>query len=122
MTKPYGRKPTTKYYGLYDLPAWTSITESEYQRIHHIVGPALPTMALSTVKYDEHGKPVRAKWRIVALDNLDPHSWTTNECFAPVLSMVELRFLVSLAVHHRRPLRSVDIKQAFCQATLPPDE
>ena len=111
-----------EYYGLYNLPAWTSISESEYQKIRHIVGSALPTMALSTIKYDENGKPKRAKWRIVALGNLDPHAWTTNDCFAPVMSMVELRFLVSLAIHHRRPLRSGDIKQAFCQASLPPNE
>ena len=111
-----------EYYGLKDLPAWTSINESEYQKIKHIVGHALPTMAISTVKYDENNQPKRVKWRIVALGNLDPNQWSTNDCFAPVISMVELRFLVSLAIHHRRPLRSGDVKQAFVQATLPDNE
>ena len=45
----------------------------EYNRIHPTVGAALPTMAISTTKYDENGNPSRAKWQIVALGNLDPH-------------------------------------------------
>jgi len=32
------------YFGLKDLPAWSTITEAEYNNIKHIVGPALPTM------------------------------------------------------------------------------
>lgn len=39
-------------YGLNDLPAWTTISEVEYQIIRHIIGHVLPTMAISTVKYD----------------------------------------------------------------------
>ena len=50
-----------EYYGFYDLPAWISITESEYQKIRHIHGNTLPTMALFTVEYNENGKPVRAR-------------------------------------------------------------
>ena len=29
-------------------------------------------MAISTIKYDEHSQPKRAKYLIVALGNLDP--------------------------------------------------
>ena len=94
----------------------------EYQKIQHIVSHALPTMAISTMKCDENMKPKRAKWIIVALGNLDPQAWSTNDFFAPVISMIEFRFLVSLAVHHKQTLRSGDIKQAFCQATPIPDE
>ena len=108
--------------GLADLPAWTVISEAQYRKLRPTVGNALPTMAISTVKYNENGLPKRAKWRIVALGNLDPHEWSTNECFAPVLSLPELRLLTSLAIHHKRPLLSGDIKQAFCQSTLPPSE
>ena len=57
----------------------------------------MPTMAISVIKYDGDGKPVRAKYRIVALGNLDPHNWTKNDCFAPVLSQFELRFLAAFA-------------------------
>lgn len=111
-----------EFNGLADLPAWTSITESEYRKIRKVVGNALPTMAISTIKYDENGIPTRAKWRIVALGNLNPHEWTTKDCFAPVLSLPELCLLTSLAIHHKRPLKSGDIKQAFVQSTLPPSE
>ena len=92
---------------------------NEYDRFRPTVGSALPTMAISTIKYIEDGKLTHAKWRIVALGNLDPHSWTTSDCFATVISQMELRFLITLAIHHTRILRSGDVKQAFYQATLP---
>ena len=111
-----------EFYGLEKLPAWTHISEKEYQSIRPTVGNLLPTMAISTIKYDENGKPKRCKWRIVALGNLDPHSWSNNDCFAPVLSTMEVRLLTSLAVHHKRTLKNGDIKQAFVQAVLPPNE
>eukprot|EP00957_Ditylum_brightwellii_P028868 2180955-Ditylum_brightwellii.AAC.1 len=70
-------------------------------------------MAISTIKYDQDGSPKRVKWRIVALGNLDPHKWSSEEVFTPVMSMLELYVLVSLAIHHKRPLKSGDVKQAF---------
>ena len=39
-----------EYYGLQDLPAWTTISESEYLKKENVVGHALPIMAISTVK------------------------------------------------------------------------
>ena len=110
------------YYGLQDIPTWTTISEQEYSKIKHIVCHAFPTMDIFIVKYDENGNPKRTKWRIVALSNLNPHEWSTNNCFAPVISIQELRFMVSLAVHHKCILRSDDIKQAFCKAAIPDDE
>ena len=104
-----------EYNGLADLPAWTHITEAEYQEIKPTVGRVLPTMAISTIKYDEQGKPKRCKWRIVALGNLDPHQWTNNNCYAPVMSQLELRIMASLAIYHKRVLN-------FVQATLPSHE
>jgi hypothetical protein len=111
-----------EYFGLKNLPAWTHITEKEYQQLKPIVGNALPTMAISTIKYDENGKPKRCKFRICALGNLDPHSWNNNDCYAPVLSALEVRLLTSLAVYHKRTLKNGDVKQAFVQATLPKTE
>ena len=111
-----------EYDGLNSLPAWTPISESQYQDMKHIVGNALPTMAISTIKYDENGQPKRCKWRIVALGNLDPHEWASNDCYAPVLSMMDVRVLTSLAVYFKRKLKNGDIKQAFVQAILPDHE
>ena len=79
-------------------------------------------MALSTIKFDTEGKPARDKYRIVALGNMDPISWSKSDCYAPVLSLSELRLLTSLAVKHNVPLKAGDFVQAFCQKPLPPDE
>ena len=111
-----------EYFGLKNLPAWTSITEQEYKRMRHIYKTTLPTMAISTIKYDEMGKPNRAKYRIVALGNLDPHEWSRADCYAPVMSLLELRLITAIAVRHKRTLKAGDIKQAFVQAVLPPEE
>ena len=111
-----------EYFGLQDLPAWTTITDEQYQQIKHKVGRPLPTMVISTIKYDENGDPKRAKYRIVVLGHLNQNLWQKSDSYAPVPSLVELRVFVSLSMHYRRILKSGDFKQAFCQATLPPDE
>ena len=79
-------------------------------------------MAVSLIKYDEFGKPKRAKYRIVALGNLESHKWSKIDCYAPVMNLLELRLLAALAVKNKRVLKSGDVKQAFVQATLPPEE
>ena len=79
-------------------------------------------MAIATIKYDGQGNPVRAKYRIVALGNLDPNTWSKQDCFAPVMSQFELRFLVALSVKKKCIPKTGDIKQAFCQSCLPPGE
>ena len=111
-----------EYMGLRDLPAWVTITEKEYMMNKHTYGTLLPTMAISTIKYDENGTPKRAKYRIVALGNLDPHEWSKADCFAPVMSLMEVRFLTAIAVRSQCILQSGDFKQAFVQSTLPSNE
>eukprot|EP00957_Ditylum_brightwellii_P151994 11574534-Ditylum_brightwellii.AAC.1 len=111
-----------EYYGLQYLPAWNMIDEATYQKLRPIVGVALQSMAISIIKYDQDGKPKHAKWRIVALGNLDPHTWSSEEVFAPVMTILKLKVLLSLAIHHKRPLKSGDVKQAFVKATLPENE
>eukprot|EP00957_Ditylum_brightwellii_P163826 12471797-Ditylum_brightwellii.AAC.1 len=111
-----------EYYGLQDLPAWNMIDEATYQKLGPIIGAALPLMAISTNKSDQDGKPKCVKWKIVTLGNLDPNTWSLEEVFVPVMIMLELRVLVSLAIHNKRPLKSGDMKQAFVKATLPESE
>eukprot|EP00957_Ditylum_brightwellii_P029848 2257985-Ditylum_brightwellii.AAC.1 len=72
-----------EYYGLPDLPAWSVINETTYKKLKPIVGAALPSMAISTIEYDQDGRPKRVKWQIVTLGNLDPHIWSSEEVFAP---------------------------------------
>ena len=79
-------------------------------------------MAVSTIKFDSDGLPKRAKYRIVALGNLDLNNWTKSNVYAPVMSLVKLRFLTALAVKNKRNIKNGDVKQAFVQATLPPDK
>jgi dUTPase len=112
----------SEYNGLVDIDTWETITEAQYQSMKHLYHGIMPTMAISTIKYDGDGKPNRAKYRIVALGNLDPHTWTKSDCFAPVLSQLELRFLTALAVRKRCIPKTGDVTQAFCQSSLPPDE
>ena len=108
--------------GLQEKHTWDTISEDEYNSIKHKVKALLPSMAISTIKYDENGRPKRAKYRIVALGNLDRFHWSKGDVYAPVLSMIELRLLTSIAVRNGCVMKSGDIKQAFIQASLPPDE
>ena len=79
-------------------------------------------MALATIKMDGEGKPVRAKYRIVVLGNLDPHPWNKKDCFAPVLSQMEMRLLLAIAVKLNVIPKSGDVSQAFVQSFLPYNE
>ena len=111
-----------EYNGLMALNTWEVITEPEYRRLIKVTGRALPTMAISTIKKDENGKPKRAKYRIVVLGNHDPNDWSKTDCFAPVLSQPELRLLVSIATDLKCIPKCGDVSQAFCQGVLPDNE
>jgi hypothetical protein len=58
----------------------------------------------------------------VVLGNHDYHTWSKASTAAPVMSQLELRLLISLAISHKRSLKNCDIKQAFVQSSLPDDE
>ena len=79
-------------------------------------------MAISTIKLDSDGKPLRAKYRIVALGNLDPYQWSKSDCYAPVLSLTEMRLLLAISVKDNVIPKQGDVAQAFCNKCLPPDE
>jgi deoxyuridine 5'-triphosphate nucleotidohydrolase len=112
-----------EYFGLHDdTQTWQYITEDEYQNLKSVLGRPLPTMAISKIKRDSQGNPTRAKYRIVVLGNLDPHQWSKADCFAPVLSALELRLLLAVATNLRVIPKQCDAIQAFCQTTLPPGE
>jgi hypothetical protein len=131
LTKPSSMDPVDKsvwdaaydeeYNGLVSLPTWKVISEREYKQLSK-GKPALPTMAIVTIKYDEYNRPKRAKYRLVVLGNSDYHTWSKEDTAAPVLSQLELRLLTLLAVHNRRVLKNCDVKQAFIQSSLPSDE
>jgi hypothetical protein len=110
-----------EYDGLSSIPTWEVLSESQFKQLSK-GRKSLPSMAISTIKYDTFNKPKRAKYRIVVLGNLDYHQWSKESTAAPVMSQLELRLLTSLAVFHKHSLKNCDIKQAFVQSSLPPDE
>lgn len=59
---------------------------------------------------------------IFVLGNLDPHTWSKRDCFAPVMSQLELRCMIAATVRLQRTPKSGDFQNAFCQSTLPPNE
>ena len=84
----------SEYEGLVDIDTWELLSQDDYNNLKDTVKGVIPTMAIiAVIKYDGEGSPVQAKYRIVALGNLDPHTWSKQDCFAPVLSQMELRFL-----------------------------
>jgi hypothetical protein len=111
-----------EYDGLVNLDTWKVISEDEYKAIKNQVKRTLPTMAIATIKTNSDGQPERAKYRIVALGNLDPHEWSKQDCFAPVLSQQELRLILALSARNKCIPKTGDVSQAFCQSYLPKDE
>ncbi len=110
-----------EYDGLSSLPTWEVLSETQFQALGKGV-KALPSMAIATIKYDQFNRPKRAKYRIVVLGNHDYHTWSKTSTAAPVMSQLELRLLTALAISQKRCLKNCDIKQAFVQSSLPPDE
>ena len=108
-----------QYDGLQNIETWELITDQQYQQMIHLYKGLLPTMAITTIKKDGKGNPTRAKYHIVVLDNLNPNNWSKQDCFAPVLSQLELRLLISIAVKKKSIPKIRDITQAFCQSYLP---
>ncbi len=110
-----------EYDGLVSLPTWEVESEDKYHQLSK-GKHALRTMAIATIKYDQHNKPQRAKYRLAVLGNLYYHTWSKEDTAAPVLSQLELRLLTSLAVYNKHIIKNSDVKQAFIRSTLPSDE
>jgi hypothetical protein len=98
--------------GLSSLPSWEIINEDQFCRLSQGM-KALPTMAIATIKYDEHNRRKHAKYHIVVLGHLDYHNWSKESTAAPVMSQLEPRILTSLSIYNKRVLKNCDIKQAF---------
>ena len=75
------------------------ITLEQYRRLRLDGAPqAIPSMCVLVIKTDEHGKPDRAKSRIVVLGNLEARTWDKHERAAPVMKYSSLRLMVSSAI------------------------
>ena len=95
----WDRAYLNEYLGLTeDTNIWEYISEKEYQILRPLTENTIPSMAISTIKKNADGLPIRAKYRIVMLGNLDPHTWTKHDHFAPVMSQLEFRSMIASAV------------------------
>ena len=115
----WGASYAEEYHGLAKCDTYKIITDEEYKTIRHKCKGILPTKPIATIKKDGEGNPIRAKYRIVVLGNLDPNPWSKQDCFAPVMSQLDLCLLVSIAIHLNIVPKSGDISQAFIQSMLP---
>ena len=106
------------------MRVYTKISEAEYLRLCKLgqIPKAIPSMCVIVIKYDKHGKPHRAKCRIVALGNFEDRYYDKSKRYAPVLKYSSLCLLTSMAVADRCVLQQGDCKNAFCNAKLPDDE
>ena len=105
------------------MDTYQKITLGEYRSLREKRVPrAIPTMCVLTVKKDTNLLPARAQLQIVVLGNHEDRVWSKSEKYAPVLRSDSLRFLVSMAVEHRRVLKQGDCKNACCTGDLPPDK
>eukprot|EP00957_Ditylum_brightwellii_P104542 7965466-Ditylum_brightwellii.AAC.1 len=109
-----------EYFGLHsNTHTWQYIIEQEYLELKPHMGHTLPTIALAIIKPDEHSKPQQAKCCICILGNMDPNSWSKNDCYAPVMTEMEMCLLDAAAVQLKNTGKGGDFKQASFQSFLP---
>ena len=68
--------------------------------IRQTVGKFLQSIAVSTIKHDEHGSSFCAKYRIVTLGNYDPYAWTKQEYYIPLLYLFKTNLIVVMEAQH----------------------
>jgi len=106
-----------------DMGTFERITLRQYCAMQENGCPrAILTMCELTIKKDENLLLLRAKSCIVVLGNHKDRIWTKPQRYASVLLSESLRFLVSMAVEQRRTLKQGNVKNAFCNGNLPPEE
>lgn len=105
-----------------DKSIWDRAYLNEYditEDIHTWTGNALPIMAISTIKKNTDGHPIRSKYRIVVLGNLDTHTWSKGGFFAPVMSQLEFGSMIAAAVRLHRTPKSGDFQMLFANPPCP---
>jgi hypothetical protein len=95
-----------EYDGFASILTWQVLTESQFKLLSKGHQP-LPSMAISTIKYDANNHPKHAKYWIVVLGNLDYHNWSKESTAAPVMSQLELQLLTSWAIFHKPTLKKL---------------
>ena len=82
---------------------------------------AIKTRMIYKVKYDQLGKPIRYKARLVALGFFQREGEDYTEVFAPVGRQSTLRMVLAWAADNGLVVHQMDVKTAFLQADLEED-
>ena len=83
---------------------------------------AITSMCVLVVKNHKYGKPLRAKSRIVVLENFEDRLYQKSQRYAQILKYISLRLLIAKAVGYKIILQKGDCKNALCNSTLPSNE
>lgn len=73
------------------------------------------------IKKHYDGTIARYKARLVANGNQQAPALDFVETFSPVIKQPTLRVILSLAVHHKWPLRQLDVSNAFLHGVIHED-
>ena len=105
------------------MGTFQQITLGEYCAMQENGCPrAIPIMCILTIKRDENLLPLHAKSCIVVLGNHEERVWSKPQQYASVLHSKSLCFLISMDVEQKHTVKQGDVKKAFCNGDLPPEE
>ncbi|MGZ8855045.1 MAG: reverse transcriptase domain-containing protein [Nitrososphaeraceae archaeon] len=79
---------------------------------------AIPCKWVYKIKYNENGKPVRYKARLVVKGFMQKYGVDYNETYAPVMKYDSLRLLLAIACILDLELKQFDVDNAFLNAVL----
>jgi len=79
-------------------------------------------MNIFNVKPNKKGNLHHAKSCVVILGNLEQQTWTKEDKYAPILSQVGNRLLISEVISRGQIVKQGDCKNVFCQPELPENE
>ena len=82
---------------------------------------AIPCKWVYKIKYDENGKPVRYKARLVVKGFMQKYGIDYNETYAPVMKYDSLRLLLAIATVLDLEIKQFDVDNAFLNAILNED-
>ncbi|MGZ8926642.1 MAG: reverse transcriptase domain-containing protein, partial [Nitrososphaeraceae archaeon] len=82
---------------------------------------AIPCKWVYKIKYNENGKPIRYKARLVVKGFMQKYGVDYNETYAPVMKYDSLRLLLAIATILDLELKQFDVDNAFLNAVLNED-
>ncbi|RZC24049.1 Beta-carotene isomerase D27, chloroplastic isoform D [Glycine soja] len=120
-------EPNTITQALRD-PDWRSAMQAEFDALHHnntwdLVSRSSDQNLVGCkwvfrIKRNPDGSIDRYKARLVVKGFHQHFGWDYTETFSPVVKLVTIRIVLTLAVRQGWPIRQLDVNNAFLQGTL----